>query len=55
MPAYKSLGYVRVDQQSQDDLRAIWRKQERRMLWLGIGFILAAIGIPLFAYVWLLQ
>lgn len=51
MPAYKSLGYIRVDQQSQDDLRAIWR----RLLWLGVGFIIAAIGIPFFAYVWLLQ
>ena len=55
MPAYKSLGYVHVDQQAQDDLRAIWRKQEHRLLWLGIGFIIAAIGIPFCAYIWLLQ
>ena len=55
MSAYKSLGYVRVDQQAQDNLRAIWRKQERRLLWLGVGFIIAAIGIPLLAVVWLAQ
>ena len=49
MPAYKSLGYVRVDQQAQDNLRTIWRKQERRLLWVGVGLI------PALAMVWLAQ
>ncbi|MGH9427833.1 MAG: hypothetical protein ACRD2L_16220 [Terriglobia bacterium] len=55
MPAYKSLGFVRVDQQEAANLERAWRRQERRLLWVGLGFILAAILVPVFAVLWLSQ